>query len=65
MHQYLGRTKRMPETETRSTFCIRMPMLTKQLIRCALKEDEGFGQLPYVSRNRPGFLYGVDILEQE
>ena len=38
-----------------------VPMLTKQLIRCALKEEEGFGQLPYVSKNRPGFLYGVDI----
>ena len=42
-----------------------VPMLTKQLIRCALKEEDGFGQLPYVSKNRPGFLYGVDILKEE
>ena len=42
-----------------------VPMLTKQLVRCALKEDEGFGQLPYMSRTRPGFLYGVDILSEE
>ena len=40
-----------------------VPMLTKQLIRCALKEDMGFCPLPYVSKNRPGFLYGVDITE--
>ena len=40
-----------------------VPGLTKQLIQCALKEEEGFVQLPYVSRNKPGFLYGVDILE--
>jgi len=40
-----------------------VPMLTKQLIRCALKEEKGFGLLPYVSKKRPGFLYGVDILE--
>ena len=40
-----------------------VPGLTKQLIQCALKAEEGFVQLPYVSRNKPGFLYGVDILE--
>ena len=40
-----------------------VPGLTKTLIQCALKENKGFGQLPYVSRSRPGFLYGVDILE--
>jgi len=36
-----------------------VPGLTKTLIQCALKEENGFGQLPYVSRNKPGFLYGV------
>lgn len=41
-----------------------VPGLTKTLIQCALKENKGFGQLPYVSRNKPGFLYGVDILEE-
>ena len=41
-----------------------VPGLTKTLIQCALKDSEGFGQLPYVSRNRPGFLYGVDISEE-
>ena len=40
-----------------------VPGLTKTLIQCALKENKGFGQLPYVSRNKPGFLYGVDILD--
>lgn len=40
-----------------------VPGLTKTLIQCALKEAEGFRPLPYVSRNRPGFLYGVDISE--
>ena len=40
-----------------------VPGLTKTLIQCALNADEGFCQLPYVSRNRPGFLYGVDILD--
>lgn len=38
-----------------------VPGLTKTLIQCALKADEGLGPLPYVSRNRPGFLYGVEI----
>lgn len=40
-----------------------VPHLTKQLIRCALKEEEGFDQLPYESRskNGPAYLYGVDI----
>ena len=42
-----------------------VPGLTKTLIQCALKEEEGFGPLPYVSRNRPGFLYGIDISEGE
>ena len=42
-----------------------VPGLTKTLIQCALKADEGFGQLPYVSKNRPGFLYGTDIVEGE
>ena len=40
-----------------------VPGLTKQLIQCALKAEDGLVQLPYVSRNKPGFLYGVDILE--
>ena len=40
-----------------------VPGLTKTLIQCALKAEEGLVQLPYVSRNRPGFLYGVDITE--
>ena len=40
-----------------------VPGLTKTLIQCALKENKGFGQLPYESRNKPGFLYGVDILD--
>ena len=40
-----------------------VPHLTKQLIRCALKEEDGFGILPYESRskNGPAYLYGVDI----
>jgi len=42
-----------------------VPGLTKTLIQCALKEAEGFRPLPYVSRNRPGFLYGIDISEGE
>lgn len=42
-----------------------VPGLTKTLIQCALKAEKGFGQLPYVSRNRPGFLYGTDIVEGE
>ena len=41
-----------------------VPMLTKQLIRCALKEENGLVQIPYVSKNRPGFLYGIDIEEE-
>ncbi len=40
-----------------------VPGLTKTLIQCALKEEGGFGKLPYVSRNRPGLLYGVDVSE--
>jgi len=42
-----------------------VPGLTKTLIQCALKEENGFIQIPYVSKNRPGFLYGVDISESE
>jgi len=42
-----------------------VPGLTETLIQCALKEAEGFRPLPYVSRNRPGFLYGIDISEGE
>ena len=42
-----------------------VPHLTKQLIRCALKAEEGFGLLPYDGRARPGYLYGVDILNEE
>ncbi len=43
-----------------------VPHLTKQLIRCALKEEDGFGLLPYESRskNGPAYLYGVDILDE-
>ena len=42
-----------------------VPDLTKQLIRCALKEEDGFVRLPYAGRARPGYLYGVDIEKQE
>ncbi len=40
-----------------------VPDLTKQLIRCAIEEEKGLRPLPYVGKSRPGFLYGVDILE--
>lgn len=40
-----------------------VPDLTKQLIRCAIEEEKGLWPLPYVGKSRPGFLYGVNILE--
>lgn len=40
-----------------------VPDLTKQLIRCAIEEEKGLCPLPYVGKSRPGFLYGVNILE--
>jgi len=40
-----------------------VPDLTKQLIRCAIEANKGLRPLPYVGKSRPGFLYGVNILD--
>ena len=40
-----------------------VPDLTKQLIRCAAEANKGLRPLPYVGKSRPGFLYGVNILD--
>lgn len=40
-----------------------IPDLTKRLIECALKEEEGFVQLPYEGNSKygKGYLFGIDI----
>ena len=42
-----------------------VPDLTKKLIQCAMKEEEGFALLPYEGKSRhgKGYLFGVNILE--
>lgn len=42
-----------------------VPDLTKKLIKCALKENEGFCLLPYEGnpKNGKGYLYGTDIMQ--
>lgn len=41
-----------------------VPDLTKKLIECALKEEQGFVLLPYEGKSRhgKGYLYGTNIL---
>lgn len=40
-----------------------VPDLTKTLIRCALNDEQGFEQLPYVSKSShgQGYLYGCKL----
>ena len=37
-----------------------VPGLTKEMIKCAMNRDRGFVEIPYVGKNPPYALYGIE-----